>query len=117
MAVSEIALIRLKPQDLSPATRANLVEAQKAQTAYSEHQVHFLRQVEDSSFFYLLGGWESVAKHTDEWIQSETNQKLLAQLGEDFDVSWMFHLDVDVSSPRFTSSHLSIPAVSLQSSS
>jgi hypothetical protein len=115
MAVSEFALIRLKSQDLSPSTRANLVEAQEAQTAYSKHQVHFLHQVEDSSFYYLLGGWESVAKHTEEWIQSATNQKLLAQLGEDFDVSWMFHLDVEVSCPKSILSHRRVSTVALQS--
>lgn len=97
MAVSEIALIRLKSHDLSPSTKATLLEAQKTQTEYSKHQVHFLHQIEDSSFYYLLGGWESVEKHTNDWIQSETNQKLLEQLGAHFDVCWMFHLDVDVS--------------------
>lgn len=96
MAVTEIALIQLKTH-ISPTTKANLLEAQKAQTEYSTHGVNFLHQIEDSSFYYLLGGWESVEKHTHGWIQSETNQKLLGQLGQDFDVCWMFHLDLDVS--------------------
>lgn len=95
MAVTEIALIHLKTH-ISPTTKANLLEAQKAQTEYSTHEVNFLHQIEDSSFYCLLGGWESVDKHTHEWIQSETNQKLLGQLGQDFDVCWMFHLDLDV---------------------
>ena len=96
MAVTEVALIRLK-SDLPPTAKANLLEAQKAQEDYSKHAVHFLNQTTDRSFYYLVGGWESVEKHTHEWIQSETNQRLLGLLGQDFDVCWMFHLDIDVS--------------------
>jgi hypothetical protein len=103
MAVSEIAFIHLKSQDLSPSTKETLLEAQKAQTEYSKHQVRFLHQIEDPSFYYLLGGWESVEKHMHEWIPSETNQKLLERLGQDLDVSWMFHLDLDVSFAKFQS--------------
>ncbi|CAG8132881.1 unnamed protein product [Penicillium olsonii] len=96
MAVTEVALIRLK-SDLPPTAKANLLEAQKAQEDYSKHAVHFLNQTTDRSFYYLVGGWESVEKHTHEWIQSETNQRLLGLLGQDFDVCWMFHLDIDPS--------------------
>lgn len=96
MAVTEVALIRLKT-DISPTTKANLRAAQNAQGEYSKHAVHFLHQIEDSSFYYILGGWESVEKHTHEWIQSEANQRLLGLLAQDFDVCWMFHLDIDVS--------------------
>ncbi|CAG8885425.1 unnamed protein product [Penicillium salamii] len=99
MAVTEVALIRLKT-DISPTTKANLRAAQNAQGEYSKHAVHFLHQIEDSSFYYILGGWESVEKHTHEWIQSEANQRLLGLLAQDFDVCWMFHLDIDPSASK-----------------
>lgn len=101
MPVTELALLRLKAQDAHPSTKSGLLEAQKKQTGYSDYQVTYLRQIEDPSFFYLLGGWESVEKHTGEgqWLSSEVNQNLLARLQSDLDVSWMFHLDLDVSFP------------------
>lgn len=101
MPVTELALLRLKAQDAHSSTKSGLLEAQKKQTGYSDYQVTYLRQIEDPSFFYLLGGWESVEKHTGEgqWLSSEVNQKLLARLQSDLDVSWMFHLDLDVSFP------------------
>ncbi|CAI7570325.1 unnamed protein product [Penicillium glandicola] len=99
MPVTELALLRLKAQDPSSSTKSTLLEAQKAQTAYSGYQVTYIRQIEDPEFFYLLGGWESVEKHTGggQWISSEANQKLLAKLKDSLDVSWVFHLDVDPS--------------------
>lgn len=99
MAVTELALLRLKTQDASSSTKSTLLQAQKLQTEYSGHQVTYLHQVEDPASFYLLGGWESVEKHTGggQWISSETNQKLLAEMKDSVDVDWVFHLDVDVS--------------------
>jgi hypothetical protein len=98
MAVTELALLRLR-SDPSPSTKSTLLQAQKQQTEYSGYQVTFLRQTQEPTSFYLLGGWESVEKHTGkgEWISSDTNQKLLSQLKDDIDVKWMFHLDLEVS--------------------
>ncbi|KGO65405.1 hypothetical protein PEX1_090200 [Penicillium expansum] len=102
MPVTEIALLRFKAQNPSSSTKTSLLEAQKKQTGYSGHQVTYLSQIEDPSSFYLLGGWESVEKHTGEgqWLSSEVNQNLLAQLQSSLDVSWMFHLDVDPSTSK-----------------
>jgi heme-degrading monooxygenase HmoA len=97
MAITEIALLRLKSRGQSSSTKEALREAQKAQSEWSGYPVQFARQVEDSAYFYILGGWNSVEEHNG-WIKSETNQKLLAQLKDDIDVEWMFHLDIDASS-------------------
>jgi hypothetical protein len=97
MPVTEIALLRLNTEDLSTSTKTGLLGAQKAQAEYSNHQVYFLRQIEDPACVYLLGGWESIEKHMNQWIPSETNQTLLQQLAGSLEVKWMFHLDVDVS--------------------
>lgn len=94
MAVTELALLRLR-SDSSSTTNEALTEVQAAQAAYSGYPVTFLQQIEDPSLLYLLGGWESVAKH-NEWIASETNQKFLEQLKDDVEVEWMFHYNVNV---------------------
>ncbi|KAJ5387951.1 hypothetical protein N7509_010492 [Penicillium cosmopolitanum] len=94
MAVTELALLRLR-SDSSSTTNEALTQVQAAQAAYSGYPVTFLQQIEDPSLLYLLGGWESVAKH-NEWIASETNQKFLEQLKDDVEVEWMFHYNVNI---------------------
>ncbi|KAJ6128702.1 hypothetical protein N7471_009919 [Penicillium samsonianum] len=99
MPVTELALLRLTTQDPWSSTKNTFLEAQKKQTEHSGYQVTYLRQIEDQQSVYLLGGWESVEKHTGEgqWLSLEVNQNLLAQLKGSVDVSWMFHLDIDPS--------------------
>lgn len=97
MAVTELALLRLKAPEPSAVTRKDLRAAQQGQSEYSGHPVKFLRSVEDQSDFFLIGGWESVDQHRGEWIISEMNQRLLGKLKDAVDVKWMFHLDIDVS--------------------
>lgn len=99
MPVTELALLHLRTQDPSSSTKSTFLEAQKKQTEHSGYQVTYLRQIEDQQSVYLLGGWESVEKHTGEgqWLSLEVNQNLLAQLKGSVDISWMFHLDIDVS--------------------
>ncbi|KAJ5383622.1 Dimeric alpha-beta barrel [Penicillium concentricum] len=101
MPVTELALLRVKSQDSSSA-KTTALEAQKALTEYSGYQVTYLRQIEDSESFYLLGGWESIEKHMagGQWTSSEANQNLHAKLKDSLDVSWMFHLDLDPSTSK-----------------
>lgn len=97
MAITEVALLRLKTSELSSSSRSTLQQAQQAQSEWSGYPVQFVRQIEDSSYLYIIGGWDSIAHHNGEWIKSETNQKLLGQLKDDIDVEWMFHVEIDVS--------------------
>ncbi|KAJ5164418.1 Dimeric alpha-beta barrel [Penicillium coprophilum] len=101
MPVTELALLRLKAQALSSAN-TTVLEAQKAVSEYSGHQVTYLRQIEDPESFYLLGGWESIEKHTSGgvWTSSEANQNLHAKVKDTLDASWMFHLDLDPSTSK-----------------
>ncbi|KAJ5581316.1 hypothetical protein N7450_007617 [Penicillium hetheringtonii] len=99
MAVTELALLRLKAPEPSAVSRKDLRAAQQGQSEYSGHPVKFLRSVEDQSDFFLIGGWESVDQHRGEWIISEMNQRLLGKLKDAVDVKWMFHLDIDPSAP------------------
>ncbi|KAJ5796381.1 uncharacterized protein N7518_004921 [Penicillium psychrosexuale] len=102
MPVTELALLRLKAQDPSSSAKSTFIEAQEKQTTHSGYHVTYLRQIEDPSSVYLMGGWESVEKHTGEgqWLSLEINQTLLAQLKDSLDVSWMFHLDLDPSTSK-----------------
>ncbi|KAL1969314.1 hypothetical protein VTN77DRAFT_9506 [Rasamsonia byssochlamydoides] len=102
MAVTELALLRLRSSSskpLSPSSSSslvtNLLKAKEAQESYSHHAVHFFSQIEDPSYLYLLGGWDSVATHLDDWIPSATNQGLLELLKEEIEVLWMFHVEID----------------------
>lgn len=97
MAITELALLRLKEAEPSAITKNDLQAAQEGQSDYSGHPVRFLRSVEDQLDFFLVGGWESVDQHRGEWITSEMNQRLLGKLKDAIDVHWMFHLDIDVS--------------------
>lgn len=99
MPVTELALLRLRLQDPPSPTKSTFLEAKKKQSEYSGYPVTYLRQIEDPLSLYLLGGWESVEKHTGEgqWLSLEVNQNLLAKLKDNVDVCWMFHLDIDVS--------------------
>ena len=97
MAITELALLRLKAPEPSAVTKKDLQAAQKGQSEYSDHLVQFLRSIEDQSDFFLIGGWESVDQHRGEWIISEMNQRLLGKLKDAVDVKWMFHLDSEVS--------------------
>ncbi|KAJ5173320.1 hypothetical protein N7492_005913 [Penicillium capsulatum] len=110
MPITELALLRSKVPEPTPSTREGLRAAQTAQSDWSKFPVHFLRQEEDTSYFYLLGGWESVAEHTGEWITSKTNQEVLGRLKDDVDVGWMFHLDID---PSKSAAVLNAPVVSI----
>ncbi|KAF3388579.1 hypothetical protein F1880_003840 [Penicillium rolfsii] len=97
MPVTEFALLRLKEREPSATTKSHLRDVIKEQSAWSKHPVYFVRQIEDPSLLYLLGGWASVAEHFGDWITSEPNQRLLAQLKDAIDIEWLFHLDIDPS--------------------
>ncbi|GLI76353.1 hypothetical protein PoHVEF18_004625 [Penicillium ochrochloron] len=97
MPITEFALLRLKEEEPSATTKSNLRDVIKEQSAWSKHPVNFVRQIEDPGLVYLLGGWASVAEHFGDWITSEPNQRLLAQLKDSIGIEWLFHLDIDPS--------------------
>lgn len=103
MPITEFALFRLKEQTPSAATKASFRDVIKEQSAWSKYPVHFLHQLEDSGLVYLLGGWASVAEHFGEWITSEPNQRLLAELKDAINIEWLFHLDIEVGYTHFLS--------------
>ena len=97
MPITELALLRSNLPEPSANTKSTLRQVQHTQGEYSKFPVNYLRQEEDSTCFYLLGGWDSVAEHLGDWISSAPNQELLGRLQGEGEVVWMFHLDIDVS--------------------
>lgn len=103
MTVTELALLQYKSppsitSSLSPIPDTvvrGLRHAAREQTSFSRYPVALLQCHEDLSLVYLVGGWETVEQHMNEWIPGQTNQELMKVLGKDMDVKWMFHLDVD----------------------
>jgi len=103
MAVTELALLQYKSPP-SPSSSLLpipdsvleiLYRAAREQTSFSGHSVALLQCHEDPTLIYLIGGWDTVAQHMNEWIPKQTNQELMKELGQGLDVKWMFHLDMN----------------------
>lgn len=102
MAVTEIAQLSIKNSSKNPnadkiPSRAldNLRHAISEQAKFSGHPVALLQCQNNPSLLFLVGGWESVSYHMDEWIPGPINQGLLKLLSEHVDVKFMFHLDAE----------------------
>ncbi|OJJ07393.1 hypothetical protein ASPVEDRAFT_56791 [Aspergillus versicolor CBS 583.65] len=100
MPVTEIACLRLKntlpltdPSNETFYTR--LQDGIKAQAEYTNARTHILTQLEDPSYFYILGRWESLSQHVEEWIPAPKNQDIMAGLAEGIELVWIQHLDLD----------------------
>jgi len=99
MPVTEVALLHLKCKDPSALTKEGLKQAMEKQSRFSKHPVNILFQIQDPRYFYLIGGWESITVHCNEWIPSDTNQTILRMIKDEVDIEWVFHIDTDVRSP------------------
>ncbi|KAL4914624.1 hypothetical protein BDW62DRAFT_204379 [Aspergillus aurantiobrunneus] len=102
MPVTELACLHLKNNlPLSSPSNAslntNLRAGIQAQATYTKARTSILSQTEDPSYIYILGKWDSVAQHMDEWIPSRTNQDILSSLGDGVELVWIQHVDFDPS--------------------
>ncbi|BCS28322.1 uncharacterized protein APUU_61370S [Aspergillus puulaauensis] len=100
MPVTELACLRLKnnlpltdPSNETVYTK--LQNGIKAQAEYTNAHAYILSQLEDPSYIYILGRWESAAQHLEEWIPSPKNQEIMAGLTEGIELVWIQHLDLD----------------------
>jgi hypothetical protein len=57
--------------------------------------VRLLSQVDDPSYIYLIGGWDSVAHHWEDWIPSATNQEVMNLIKDEIEFQWLLHVDID----------------------
>ncbi|KAL4902103.1 hypothetical protein BDW74DRAFT_159013 [Aspergillus multicolor] len=97
MPVTELACLHLKNNlPLSHPDNAPLYNTLRAgitaQAEYANAKTSILLQIEDPSYIYVLGKWDSVAKHMEEWIPSSKNQEILARLGDGIEVAWIQHI-------------------------
>ncbi|KAL4867239.1 hypothetical protein BDV12DRAFT_171751 [Aspergillus spectabilis] len=102
MPVTELACLRLKnnlplTDPTNHLTESRLRAGLRAQAQYINAATYLLTQIEDPSYIYILGKWDSVAQHVQEWIPSATNQEVMGELSGDLDVVWLQHLDFDPS--------------------
>ncbi|SPQ27134.1 2ccff58c-e7e6-4803-914e-635f5505848e [Thermothielavioides terrestris] len=88
MPVTELACLRNAA--LSIKLRAGVEE----QAKYSNAKTSVLSQIEDPSYIYILGKWDSVAQHMEEWVPSQRNQEIMAGLSEDLELAWIRHVDL-----------------------
>lgn len=97
MTVTELALLRLKSGASfdDPTLRANLQKAKKAMEDFARLPFHYFVQIEDPSYFYIVGSWPSAKQHFEEWIPSPANQEVLELLKDQINVEFMFHIDVE----------------------
>ncbi|TVY43332.1 hypothetical protein LOCC1_G004697, partial [Lachnellula occidentalis] len=93
-------LLPLKtPPPLSEDLLDKLSTAQSVLSS-SGHPFHFYQQIEDPSFLYIIGTWDSPATHA-QFLPSAPNQQLLASLTPFISLSeiLMYHIDTDISAP------------------
>lgn len=100
MPVTELACLRLKNNlPLTHPTNetfyTKLQHGMKAQAEYTNAHAHILSQIEDPSYIYILGRWESATQHMEQWIPSPKNQEIMAGLAKDIELVWIQHLDLD----------------------
>ncbi|KAB8226323.1 hypothetical protein BDV33DRAFT_197320 [Aspergillus novoparasiticus] len=93
--ITELALFHLKPSTDRATILRELSLAAKVQASHSKYPTYLFTQIEDLSYIYLLGGWNSVSAHMDDWIPSSTNQSLLASLKEKLDLVHLIHIELD----------------------
>lgn len=96
MTVTEIGLLKLKPMvtiDGVPELQVRMTEITKGLQEFTGHNFHFLQQVEDPSFVYLLGEWESIAQHNEVFHATKVFQNALPIMSNFIDFQWQCHFD------------------------
>ncbi|KAJ8114776.1 hypothetical protein OPT61_g3422 [Boeremia exigua] len=96
MTITEVALLHLLPNVVIDDTdlRSKLAQAKKIMQNYTGRTFHYLQQVEDPAYIYIIGEWESLDQHMNEFIPSTDNQALLESLQGSLSVDWLLHIDV-----------------------
>jgi heme-degrading monooxygenase HmoA len=95
MAVTEIALLHLvQGVTIDDAhVRSKLAHARAVMQEYTGRTFYYLHQVEDPAYIYIIGEWDSLDQHTDNFIPSADNQATLESLKGLLSVDWLLHID------------------------
>ncbi|KAL4812429.1 hypothetical protein BDW67DRAFT_170054 [Aspergillus spinulosporus] len=99
MPVTELACLRLKNSlplghSDNSALSIKLRAGVKEQAKYSNARTSLLSQIENPSYIYILGKWDSVAQHMEDWVPSQRNQEIMAGLSEGLELAWILHVDL-----------------------
>lgn len=102
MTITEIALLRLSPDvSLNDASLCStLAHAKTVMQTYTGRTFYYLQQVEDPTYIYIIGEWDSLSQHMNDFIPSSDNQAVLESLKGLLTVDWLQHIDV---------SHVNLP--------
>jgi hypothetical protein len=94
MTITEIALLSL-PSGVTFVNvdlRAKLANAKKVMQDFTGRTFYYLQQCEDPSHIYIIGEWDSLDQHMNDFIPSAANQALLENLKDDMSVVWLLHI-------------------------
>jgi hypothetical protein len=105
MTITEIALLRmvLGVTTADANLRSNLAHAKEVMQNYTGNTFYYFQQTEDPSYIYVIGEWQSLDQHLDQFIPSAENKLLLDLLKDQLTVEWLLHADVshsDLSLPK-----------------
>lgn len=98
MVVTELAVLRLTPGTSVEAITPNLSKAKQVMEAWGNKKFHYLQCAENQSLIYIIGCWDSVEQHMNEFVSGKENQQLLDLLKDQMTIESLTHLDLDPSS-------------------
>jgi quinol monooxygenase YgiN len=95
MTITEIALLLLSPGTMvdNPDLRSNLSLAKTTMQNYTGHTFYYMQQVEDPAYIYIIGEWDSLDQHMNEFIPGPDNQAVLEGLKDLLTVPRLEHID------------------------
>ncbi|KAF2671022.1 hypothetical protein BT63DRAFT_423279 [Microthyrium microscopicum] len=95
MAISEIGLLKLKSTASldDPELREKLSQIKSNLEKFTGHDFHYLQQIEDPNYIYMLGQWQSLEQHYKELHSSTDWQEMVPIMQKHFDFQWMAHYD------------------------
>ncbi|KAF2255965.1 hypothetical protein BU26DRAFT_512895 [Trematosphaeria pertusa] len=95
MAITEMALLHLSEGTTADdaSLRSKLTKAKTVMQTYTGRTFYIMQQIEDPSFLYVIGEWESLDQHMNGFIPSADNQALLESLKDELAVDWLLHID------------------------
>ncbi|CAO2650707.1 Nn.00g019990.m01.CDS01 [Neocucurbitaria sp. VM-36] len=95
MTITEIALLHVS-SDLSIENedlRSKLAHAKIVMQDYTIRSFYYLQQIEDPSYIYIVGEWDSLDQHVNHFIPGRENQAVLESLKDKISVDWLLHID------------------------
>ncbi|KZM22831.1 uncharacterized protein EKO05_0001576 [Ascochyta rabiei] len=96
MTITEIALLHLSPDVAvdDAKLRSKLVRAKTVMQEFTGRSFYYLQQIEDPTYVYIVGEWESLSQHMNDFIPGSDNQAVLESLRGLMSVEWLLHIDV-----------------------